>query len=115
MLTQEFCDYLEYQISAALHASMDPDKRGCWCDGILLLEFPEDYTTQQVNSTKQVVTRAWMGKSGQDHYTLTIRFGKKAVRYYMRENTLEDCVPATDNADWIILNNGTLTAVIELL
>ncbi|MDB5269211.1 MAG: hypothetical protein JWP58_2251 [Hymenobacter sp.] len=56
-----------------------------------------------------------MGKSGQDRYTLTIRFGKKAVRYYMRENALEDCVPATDNDDWITLDKGTKTAVIELL
>jgi hypothetical protein len=115
MLTQEFCNYLEYQVSATLYASTDPDKRGCWCDGILLPAYPEDYALQRINSTKQVITRAWMGKSGQDPYNLAIRFGKKAIRYYMRGNDLEECVPSTDNADWIALDERAKTAVVELL
>ena len=115
MLTQDFCNYLEYQVSAALATSSDPTKLGWWCDGILLPAATDAYAPQRINSTKQVVTRAWLGKTGQEPYDMTIRFGPKAVRQYMRGNALEECVPSPENANWIGLDERTKAAVIDLL
>jgi hypothetical protein len=56
-----------------------------------------------------------MGESGQEPYDLTIRFGKKSIRYYMHGNEMDKCVPSSDNADWITLDKRAKTAVIELL
>ena len=122
MLTEDFCTYLEYQISRTLANSADPVTSHFWCDGVLLPDSEEAYSPRQVNNTRQVLTRAWIddsGNKGPGHgqflFQLRIRFGKKAVRYYMRGNDLKECVPSTENDNWIMLDVESRLVEIQLL
>ncbi|WP_162268272.1 hypothetical protein [Hymenobacter sp. PAMC 26628] len=115
MFDQEFCNYLEYQISKSLSASADPNRRRHWCDGVSMPDLTEAYSLKQLNNTKQVITQAWFGQSGQELYRLIIKFGKKAIRYYMRGNDMQACVPPIDNDDWIRVDYENRTVTVELL
>lgn len=121
MLTQAFCEYLEYQISRALANSADPVTSHFGCDGVLLPETEAAYSPRQVNNTRQVLTRAWImdsnkgAKRGDGLYQLVIHFGKKGVRYYMRGNDLKECVPSTDSDEWIVLDAENRALEIQLL
>lgn len=115
MLNQEFCNYLEFQISKALSASTDPHKRWLWCDGVLMPNLTEAYSPKQVNNTKQIVTQAWFGQSGQELYGLVIKLGKKSIRYYLRDNDMQTCVPSIYTDDWIRIDDENRTLTVELL
>jgi len=42
-----------------------------------------------------------MGKTGQDQYDVTIRFGKYSLRRYARRTNLIDCIPKEGTLDWV--------------
>ena len=115
MLNQEFCDYLEYQISKALAASANPHKRKNWCDGVLMPDLTETYSLEQINNAKQIATQAYFGQSGQELYGLIIKFGKKSIRYYTRGNDMQTCVPSIDNDDWIRIDYENRAVTVALL
>src|SRR5262245_14825898 len=110
MLTQEFCDYLEYYLTATLAKSLDIDRRRCWCDGIFMHD-EKEYSSERVNKTKHILTRAWIdegrikGKQrGQFIYDLTIIFGDKALACYKDGGDLKECLPDQNIDDWVWLD-----------
>jgi hypothetical protein len=101
MLNEDFCNFLEYQITAALYNSKNAAIRGFWCDGILLPDDEREYARKLVNDNRKILLTAFFGKHGQDTYELTLSFGKKCLSKYARGLSIEECIPNTGNGDWI--------------
>ncbi|MBL7808517.1 MAG: hypothetical protein JNN28_11905 [Saprospiraceae bacterium] len=114
-MTQAFCEYLEYHLTETLKHSEDADYRRCWCDGVLI---PDPMPLDQVKTSRKILTHAWIdeGKNrGQFKYELSIRLGDKSLAHYLNGLDLQDCLPAHDNADWILLDRNNLRIEIQLL
>ena len=74
---REFCTKLEFRISSELENSNDEGLKGFWCDGILWKPLMENQLSKKhVNDKRQIITKAWIGKTGQTEYKATIHFGK---------------------------------------
>ncbi|MCD4695335.1 MAG: hypothetical protein K8S16_03755, partial [Bacteroidales bacterium] len=63
---EEFCTKLEFRICSELENSNDTELKGLWCDGILWKPSNEiQLTKKHVNDKRQIITKAWIGKTGQ--------------------------------------------------
>jgi len=99
---ENFCTHLEYHLGQTFENSDRQDLNGFWCDGISWDPIPDNQLTKKsVNDTRQIVTKAWIGKDGQDEYEMTIRFGQYALRLYAKGTEMMDCIPSSDSMDWI--------------
>ena len=72
MLDQDFCTFLEYQLTKAFKSSNNETVNGFWCDGVVLPSNENEYSKKFVNDNRKVRATAYMGKSGQEKYQLTI-------------------------------------------
>lgn len=110
---ENFCTHLEYRLGQIFENSNRQDLDGFWCDGISWNPSPGNQLTKKsVNDTKQIVTKAWIGKDGQDEYQMTIRFGQYALRRYAKGTEMIHCIPSSNSMDWIGLKLNLKT--IEL-
>lgn len=118
MLTEDFCTYLEYQISRALQQA-DDDINSYWCDGILLPNTRDEEAGKQVFQTGRIITTAIIPKGQYEEkeyrYQLTIKLGKASLLRYLNNKRLEDCVPSEESAEWIKLDTINKTMEVELL
>ena len=116
MLTEEFCDYLEWQLGDLLEKLSKTDERlkGFWCDGILLPESENDYAKKAINDRRYVALTAFSGKTGQEHYKLTLLFGQKALSRYARGLSLEECVPDSKNSNCLQVDPVKKEMVMQL-
>ena len=114
MLDQNFCEFLEYEITKALSESTDERLKGFWCDGVLLPHNENEYSMKSVNDNRQVVMTVFTGRTGQDKYVLTIRFGRKALRRYARDLRLEECMPNTADNNCLEIDTVNKKIVIQL-
>jgi hypothetical protein len=114
MLDQDFCDALEYKISAALANTDDEKVKGFWCDGVLLCEPDNHYSQKFINDNRQTTLEAYFGQDGQTLYTLTLYFGPKSLSRYARNLDILTCVPETDCTNWLFIDVDTKTLEIQL-
>jgi hypothetical protein len=114
MLNQDFCEFLEYEITKALSGSEDVRLRGFWCDGVLLPYSESEYSKKAVNDKRQIVMTAFAGQTGQDKYELTLRFGRKALSRYERDLSLEECLPNAEDNNWLDLDPENKKMVVQL-
>ncbi len=114
MLDQNFCEFLEYEITKALSNSEDERIKGFWCDGVLLPDSENEYSKKSVNDKRQVVMTAFTGQTGQDKYELTLRFGRKALNRYPRDLRLEECVPNPEDNNWLDIDPKNKKMVLQL-
>jgi len=49
MIDEDFCGFLEYQLSDGLETSTNEQLKGFWCDGILLPIYESEYSKKFVN------------------------------------------------------------------
>lgn len=102
MLDQDFCAFLEYQISSALQQLQQDEGKGYWCDGVLPLP-THDYSIQAVNRTREIILKAFIGKDGQSTYTLILKLGNRAFSRYSRNLDITAHMPdVTDAGSWNI-------------
>lgn len=99
---EEFCIRLEYRLCRAFSESDDAELKGFWCDGVSWLSIDNQLKKKHVNDRRKIITKAWIGKSGQDVYQATIHFGKKSLSNYAEGKELTDCIPELDaKTEWI--------------
>ena len=115
MLTQDFLNFLEFQLSKAFSYSPDISVRSLWCDGILLPDNEIDYSKKAINDKREVQVRAYVGKDGQGEYSMLIRFGRKSLSKYARDLDIRDCVPEVEESDWYEIHPKTNKIIIQLL
>lgn len=109
---KDFCLHLEYHLCGTFTNSDQEELRGFWCDGVSW-DLPDSQITKKsVNDSRKIETITWIGKTGQDIYYLTIRFGKYSLRRYAKGRSLIDCIPSEETMDWIDIDTKNKT--IEL-
>ena len=101
MLDQEFCNFLEYELTKAFANCVNERARSFWCDGILLPAFEHQYSKKFVNDNRQIIMTAYIGSLGDNQYELTLKFGKKALSKYARDLDIYECIPNPENSNWI--------------
>jgi hypothetical protein len=114
MINQDFCDYLEYELTKAFRHSDDEKVKGFWCDGVVLPSNEQDYSPKAVNDRRQIVTTAYIGKTGQDPYELTIQFGNQALSRYARGLDIISCVPDPQYPAWMDIDVAKQRLSIQL-
>ncbi|MEO0789892.1 MAG: hypothetical protein AAFY36_14580 [Bacteroidota bacterium] len=99
----EFCSELEYKLSVDSFKSLgDQRVSGFWCDGIdHIPNNPRDLSINRIEQNRQISTRAWIGKDGQDLYEMTIHFGNDSIACYRMKKSIIDCIPEGDLCDWV--------------
>lgn len=114
MLDEDFCEFLEYEITKVLSSPTDEWPKGFWCDGVLLPHSENEYSKKSVNDNRQVVMTAFAGQTGQDKYELTLRFGRKALSRYARNLRLEECVPNLEDSNCLDIDPKNKKMVLQL-
>lgn len=98
---KEFCSNLEYRLSASFKYSEDSRLKYFWCDGVDHEPYPiEQLGIRTITQTKKIVTRAWIGKDGQDIYEITIHFNESALVNYANGALLVNNLPKEEDTDW---------------
>ncbi len=64
MLTQDFCNFLEYKLTEVFRNSSNNSLRSFWCDGVLLPNNEEDFSRKTVNDKRQVSMTIFVEKLG---------------------------------------------------
>ena len=107
--TQDFCLELEYHLTRAF-INCNGKFNQLWCDGV---DVP-DVKEQSSKHPNKVFTMAWFGDGGQDRYKMTIKLGKKALKYCGEGLGLSDCLPPDDRLDWVYLDVENKEIVVSL-
>ncbi|MBS1529576.1 MAG: hypothetical protein JSU01_04670 [Bacteroidetes bacterium] len=106
----DFCQRLEYHLSHTLRNAGIGQIKYFWCDGI---EVPEKF--RDVRNSKQIMTAAWLGITGQDKYQMTITLGEKAFEKCSDRSDITDCLPDDQSLEWIDIDPINKVAVLQLL
>ncbi len=108
------CDVLEYKICESLKGLNSEQLKGFWCDGVVMSEDELHYSAKSVNDRRFVILRAWLGKTGQENYSVKLKFGKKAVSRFQRGLSIQDCFPNEDLEKFISIDTVRKTMEIQL-
>ncbi|GAA3945190.1 hypothetical protein GO495_31040 [Chitinophaga oryziterrae] len=104
MLDQDFCSFLEYKICSAFEDANNVNTKSFWCDGVLLSESAKCYSQKYVNDNRQVKLKAFIGKSEQTEYELTLKFGNNALSKYASNSDIQECIPNTAVEKWFFID-----------
>ncbi|HOY13888.1 MAG TPA: hypothetical protein PLY70_12145 [Saprospiraceae bacterium] len=106
----DFCATLEYHLGVTFEKSSREEFRGFWCDGIMHRRIAK----KLINDTRLIETTAWLGKEGQDEYTMTIKLGEKALSRFAKGTSMIDCIPDSVGMDWIEIDKEKFWIQIHL-
>lgn len=112
---ERFCLHLEYLLVEKFKELNTEETKGFWCDGISWN--PKDkqqLSKKNVNDKKRIETIAWLGKSGQEQYFLTIELGKDSLKRYSKGSCLIDCIPDTNPKHWMEINTESKKMKIKM-
>lgn len=107
---EDFCTELEFHLGRTFKNSDRTDLKGFWCDGVLC----EPINEAELRKTHKVETKAWIGRDGQGEYTMTIRFGEKALNNLQKGYELAETIPSENSMSWIDIDTDKKTIEIRL-
>jgi hypothetical protein len=114
MVTQEFCEVLEYRLTKALANSREPALQRYWCDGVLAPEWAEDYHPDYVAKSRRISLRAWMEGSQtktdplmQQLHPLHLILGSESLKSYLRGADLLPWIAAGIDPTTVLLDTTT--------
>ncbi|MFN0200438.1 MAG: hypothetical protein ACKVTZ_02905, partial [Bacteroidia bacterium] len=85
------------------------------CDGISCDVFPDSQLTKkQVNDSRKIITKAWIGTDGQTEYEMVIHFGKYSLRRYAKGTEMIDCIFDSDESDWMWIDIAKKRVEVKL-
>ncbi len=112
---EEFCTQLEYRLCREFTESNDAKLKWFWCGGISWSLIDNQLTKKYVNNKRKIITKAWIGKDGQDVYKATIHFGRKALIKYSKGADLTETIPELgSDSEWIQIDIENKTIEITL-
>lgn len=115
MLNEQFLAHLEFEITKALSNSINPELKGFWCDGIVLPTNENEYSKKVINDKRLLNLKAFIGKSGQEDYKMTLHFGRKSLSKIQRDLDIESCIPNSENDEWIKIDTLNKEIVIKFI
>jgi len=80
----------------------------------LLPDNEELYSKKEVNDKRQVVMKAFAGKTGQDEYELILKFGPRALSRYAKNLNLEECLPNIKVRNWLTVEAMSKQIIVQL-
>jgi hypothetical protein len=99
---EEFCTRLEYRLCKEFAESNDTELKYYWCDGVSWFPTDNQLTKKYVNDNRKIITKAWIGKDGQDVYQASINFGPRALSKYSKGADLTNTIPELESkSEWI--------------
>jgi hypothetical protein len=114
MLDEDFCEFLENELTKAFAKSTYKEVRNLWCDGVLLPALESEYSPKFVNDNRRIIMTSFIGKSGQDEYELTLHFGSRALSNYSKGLGIKECFPINKKTDWFDIDIEKQKIVIML-
>ena len=114
MIDEEFCQFLEYELSKAFPFSSDSSVQDFWCDGILLPHNENCLSQKYVNDKRAIPMEAFCGKDGQDRYELILNLGRKSLSRYARNLDLKVCVPNPEDGSWFDVDQEQKIIMVHL-
>jgi len=109
-----FCVQLEYHLTKAFEKAPRANKfEHIWCDGIQVPD-ARDISMESFTATRQIITRAWLGYSGQNIYKMTIKLGEKSWEKCLKGHDLTRCLPNDKSIDWVDLDIDYRTIALQL-
>jgi len=110
----DFCSNLEWNLD--FQNLKNQNVENFWCDGIDHL--PKDIKSllyKNIKKNKQIITKAYIGNTGQDIYEMKIKFGELSVENYKNQKSLIECIPKNnENPNWIKINTESKKIEVEL-
>lgn len=110
---REFCTHLEWKLD---FDELDMEElTGFWCDGVDHL--PADIkslTKSKIREHQEIVTKAWIGREGENHYEMIIRLGEQAIANYMGNLSLVPTIPDENQKKWIQIEPKNQRIIIQL-
>lgn len=98
-----------------MEKSTDPELKGFWCDGVSWFPTKSQLTKKHINDKRKIVTKAWIGKTGQTEFKATINFGQKALSKYAKGLGLTGTIPELElDLEWIEIDIENKTIEINL-
>lgn len=112
---EEFCTRLEYRLCREFAESGDAELKWFWCDGVSWFPTDNQLSKKHVNDKRKIITKAWIGKDGQDVYQATIHFGRKALSKYSKGADLTKTIPELESkTEWIQIDIENKAIEIKL-
>ena len=110
----DFCSTLEYHLCDAFMTSTDNVLKYWGCDGVDKPIINEQFTSRNITSIKQIITKAWIGADGNGRYDMVIKLGRCSRRRALKGLDLDDCLPDGAFADWVEVDVGNCLIVVKL-
>ncbi|OQP66505.1 hypothetical protein A3860_13550 [Niastella vici] len=114
MIDEDFCNILEWELSAAFKYSDLEAVKWFWCDGVIMSEGEICYTKKYINDNRQTTFRAFIGMDGQTHYKLILLFGPKALSRNARDLDITECIPDPETPDWFSIDTDKKIIEVQL-
>jgi hypothetical protein len=110
----DFCQSLEYHLCAAFATSTDIILKYWGCDGVDEPIINEQFTSRNITSIKQIITKAWIGADGNGRYDMIIKLGRCSRIKALKGFSLESCLPDADSFDWVKIDVEGRLIVVKL-
>jgi len=105
--SSHFCSHLEWNLD--FESLNNNIVKGFWCDGV------QDFFGQDISINKEVITKAWIGKTGQDVYRMKIKFGDESIKNFKLGLSLIDCIPKEGKgSNWIKIDTESRQIEVEI-
>jgi len=102
-----FCSYLEFHLCKCFEYTEGENEevKGFWCDGVLWFPYNiSDLSKNKIKEHRKIVTKSWLGTSGQIVYEMTLVLGEKALQQYLKGLSMIHCLPDYRTLDWISID-----------
>ncbi|MFC6998462.1 hypothetical protein [Rufibacter roseus] len=109
-MDENFCSALEYRLSRLFRKSDKKEIRSLWCDGISPAIEPGDNPIK----SKRIQTKAWIGKDGQEEYSMTILLGYEAIGQNLNGENMIEAIPEGEGDVWIDINTDSRKITVQL-
>ncbi|WP_207430971.1 hypothetical protein [Sabulibacter ruber] len=109
-LDEDFCSALEYRLTRIFRESDQKEIRSLWCDGIS----PGIETNDNPIDSRRIRTKAWIGKDGQEEFSMTILLGEEAIVKFLNGGSLIDSIPREETKDWMDIDTEGRTVTVQL-
>jgi hypothetical protein len=111
----DFCTVLEYHLCRTFENSDDNVLKYIGCDGVDMPIINEQFTSRNITSIKQIITKMWMiGGYGNGRYDMLIKLGRCARRKALKGLSIESCLPDDETLDWVEIDLENLWIVLRL-
>ena|GEM_PF-850860 len=116
----EFCLDLEAYLCEYFSKTNIKELKYFWCDGVLDRPYYNDdvnidyLSAEKIMIRQNIVTTAYVGESGQDLYSLTLKFGNLSLEAYQNNKKLTPYLPEMTISNNLVIDIENKTLQIHL-